>query len=298
MGRKGHLRKHRVTGGIDLPVGVYAWVMRGRRRRRRREWGGEKGRVCLLEFYIHAGATPTLFTILPTVSNRAITVVRVLAVHAYPAILASGSCTVIDLWTRKREPACELCHLVCQREQNPIVKMSIFCWSFLQNLEIICTTLFQRNNAEKLLKLSRQCVVLYSMPVEPVFWNWSPNFAVKRRNTCRFCETARNIVSITNVILEKNNTTAQCTCTDTIIIQIFGALKFRCGGITQRSVYFKFLCRRMLSWSLKVFSHSGIFLISVKPLTTENSENKTTPKICKKMTVYVLLGAQTQLFLS
>ena len=29
------------------------------------------------------------------------------------------------------------------------------------------------------------------------------------------------------------------------------------------------------------FSHLGIFLISVKPLTTENTENKTTPKICK-----------------
>ena len=37
----------------------------------------------------------------------------------------------------------------------------------------------------------------------------------------------------------------------------------------------------MLSWSLNVFSHLGVFLISVKPLTTENTENKTTPKICK-----------------
>ena len=34
----------------------------------------------------------------------------------------------------------------------------------------------------------------------------------------------------------------------------------------------------MLSWSFNVFSHLGVFLISVKPLTTEN---KTTPKICK-----------------
>ena len=33
------------------------------------------------------------------------------------------------------------------------------------------------------------------------------------------------------------------------------------------------------------FSHLGVFLISVKPLTTENTENKTTPKICK-ITVY------------
>ena len=29
------------------------------------------------------------------------------------------------------------------------------------------------------------------------------------------------------------------------------------------------------------FSHLGVFLISVKPMTTENTENKTTPKICK-----------------
>ena len=37
----------------------------------------------------------------------------------------------------------------------------------------------------------------------------------------------------------------------------------------------------MLSWLLNVFSHLGVFLISVKPMTTENTENKTTPKICK-----------------
>ena len=29
------------------------------------------------------------------------------------------------------------------------------------------------------------------------------------------------------------------------------------------------------------FPHLGVFLISVKPLTTENTEIKTTPKICK-----------------
>ena len=29
------------------------------------------------------------------------------------------------------------------------------------------------------------------------------------------------------------------------------------------------------------FSHLGVFLISVKPFTTENTENKTIPKICK-----------------
>ena len=37
----------------------------------------------------------------------------------------------------------------------------------------------------------------------------------------------------------------------------------------------------MLSWSLNVFSHLGVF----KPVTTENTRNKTTPKICK-ITVY------------
>ena len=29
------------------------------------------------------------------------------------------------------------------------------------------------------------------------------------------------------------------------------------------------------------FLHLGVVLISVKPLTTENTENKTRPKICK-----------------
>ena len=37
------------------------------------------------------------------------------------------------------------------------------------------------------------------------------------------------------------------------------------------------------------FSHFGVFLISVKPLTTENTENKTTPKICKTTVLVVLL---------
>ena len=50
----------------------------------------------------------------------------------------------------------------------------------------------------------------------------------------------------------------------------------------------------MLSWSLNVFSHLGVFFISVKPLTTENTENKTTPKICKitvlKRVIYQLGG--------
>ena len=51
----------------------------------------------------------------------------------------------------------------------------------------------------------------------------------------------------------------------TVILQIFVALKFRWP--------------RMLSGSGMCFSHLGVFLISVKPLTTENTENKTTPKI-------------------
>ena len=34
------------------------------------------------------------------------------------------------------------------------------------------------------------------------------------------------------------------------------------------------------------FSHLGVFLILVKPLTTENAENKATPKICKITELY------------
>ena len=37
----------------------------------------------------------------------------------------------------------------------------------------------------------------------------------------------------------------------------------------------------MLPRSLTVFSHLGVFLISVKAWTTKHIENKTTPKICK-----------------
>ena len=37
----------------------------------------------------------------------------------------------------------------------------------------------------------------------------------------------------------------------------------------------------MLPRSLHVFSPLGVFLISVKPLTSEITENKTTPKFCK-----------------
>ena len=50
--------------------------------------------------------------------------------------------------------------------------------------------------------------------------------------------------------------------------------------MTERSVSFK--CPWMLSWSLNAFSsHLGVFLISVKPLTIENTEKKTSPKNCK-----------------
>ena len=46
----------------------------------------------------------------------------------------------------------------------------------------------------------------------------------------------------------------------------------------------------MLSSSLNAFfSHLGVFLFSVKPSTTENTENKTTPKICK-ITVFMILA--------
>ena len=47
----------------------------------------------------------------------------------------------------------------------------------------------------------------------------------------------------------------------------------------------------MLPWSLHVFSHLGVSLISVKPLTTENTENKTTPKICKITVFNILHGS-------
>ena len=37
------------------------------------------------------------------------------------------------------------------------------------------------------------------------------------------------------------------------------------------------------------FSHLGVFLILVKPMTTEITENKTTPKICKLTVVELSL---------
>ena len=40
------------------------------------------------------------------------------------------------------------------------------------------------------------------------------------------------------------------------------------------------------------FSHLGVFLISVKPLATEKTENKTTPKVCKITVVYKFLLRQ------
>ena len=42
------------------------------------------------------------------------------------------------------------------------------------------------------------------------------------------------------------------------------------------------------------FPHLGVFLISVKPLTTENTENKTTPKICK-ITVWLVARGREKL---
>ena len=46
----------------------------------------------------------------------------------------------------------------------------------------------------------------------------------------------------------------------------------------------------MLPRSLHVFSHLGVFLISVKPLTTEITENKTTPKFCKLTVLFLSRG--------
>ena len=63
---------------------------------------------------------------------------------------------------------------------------------------------------------------------------------------------------------------------DTVILQIF-------GGERSRSVWcsLNFDVRGSCRDCSVCFSHLGVFLISVKPLTTENTENKTTPKICK-----------------
>ena len=44
------------------------------------------------------------------------------------------------------------------------------------------------------------------------------------------------------------------------------------------------------------FSHFGVFLISVKPLATENTENKTTPKICKITVLFFRTGYLPLLF--
>ena len=67
----------------------------------------------------------------------------------------------------------------------------------------------------------------------------------------------------------------------TVILQIFGALK----SVSERSRSFQFRLNfgvRECCCDLSLcFSNLGVFLISVKPLTTENTENKTTPKICK-----------------
>ena len=55
------------------------------------------------------------------------------------------------------------------------------------------------------------------------------------------------------------------------------------GTERSRSVWFRLnfgVCGCCRDHSM-CFSHLGVFLISVKPLTTENTENKTGPKICK-----------------
>ena len=67
--------------------------------------------------------------------------------------------------------------------------------------------------------------------------------------------------------------------------------------------YLQFRCPWMLSWSLNVFFRIliGVFLISVKPLTTENTENNTTPKICKitvVFNVHVASGAILQKYVN
>ena len=61
-----------------------------------------------------------------------------------------------------------------------------------------------------------------------------------------------------------------------------GASNFRWRVIAARSVDFKFRTVSMDAVGIAMcFSHLGVFLMSVKPLTTENTKNKTLPKICK-----------------
>ena len=61
----------------------------------------------------------------------------------------------------------------------------------------------------------------------------------------------------------------------TVILQIFGALKFRYRAITERSVKLKFRYPWTQPRSLRVFFfHLGVFLISVKPLATKITENE------------------------
>ena len=54
----------------------------------------------------------------------------------------------------------------------------------------------------------------------------------------------------------------------------------------------------MLLWSLNAFPQLGVPLISVKPLTTENTKKKTTPKICKITVVLPINPIQGRLFWS
>ena len=56
---------------------------------------------------------------------------------------------------------------------------------------------------------------------------------------------------------------------------------FRCVEIRWRAIAERSVSVDAVVIAQCIFSHFGVFLISVKPLTTESTENKTTPKIVK-----------------
>ena len=67
----------------------------------------------------------------------------------------------------------------------------------------------------------------------------------------------------------------------TVILQIFGTLKFRHRAIAERSVSFKFRCPWMLPWSLDVFFSFRCLFNFGETIDHHNYRKKTTPKIWK-----------------
>ena len=91
-----------------------------------------------------------------------------------------------------------------------------------------------------------------------------------------------------SVNILSNHIPPDCTATldNTVILQIFGALKFRYRAIAERLVSFKFRCPWTLPWSLMYFFSFGRLFNSSE---TIDHRNKTTPKICK-ITVVLACG--------